>query len=413
VLGAGERGSIFGDLLAELATRAEVVAVAEPRAEHRERFAARHDLPAEAVFETWQEFTAVKRECDAVVVATMDRDHLGPAIASLAHGYDLLLEKPMAASLDECAALAHAQQSGTAIVAVCHSLRYHRGFRKVKELVAAGAIGEVVNVDQLEQIAYFHFAHSYVRGNWGNAGRATPLLLAKSCHDLDYIAWLVDRPCRRVASFGSLTHFTPANAPPGASTRCLDGCAAEPACTYSAVRQYVQADRTAWPARVISVDHSREAHLAAIAEGPYGRCVYRADNDVVDHQVAILEFEGGATATLTVTAFTQGQGRRVRVHGTRGELAFDERTITLRTFADGDVTTIVPAPEPGPHGGGDMRVLAAWLEAIRWRDPELVTTDALASLDTHLIGFAAEQARLQGNVVELGPMRARLGSSNR
>jgi len=291
-------------------------------------------------------------------------------------------------------------------VAVAHSLRYHRGFRRVKELIDGGAIGEVVTVDQLEQIAYFHFAHSYVRGNWGNLGRATPLLLAKSCHDIDYVAWLVGKPCLRASSFGSLVHFTPANAPAGSTARCMDGCAAEASCAYAARRQYVEGDRTAWPASVITTDHSAEAHLAAIATGPYGRCVYQADNDVVDHQVAILEFEGGITATLTVTAFTQGQGRRVRVHGTRGELSFDERTITIRTYLDGAVTTIDAGEEPGPHGGGDARVVATWLEALRRRDPELVPTGVEESLRTHAIGFAAEAGRLEGRVVEVEPFLA-------
>lgn len=411
VLGAGMRGELFGEILAGLPHLARIVAVAEPRAAYRERFAARHGLPESGVYESWQEFAAQARRCDAVVIATMDRDHLGPAIACLERGYDLLLEKPMAVTIDECAAIARAQAGCGALVAVCHSLRYQKGFRTLKRLIDEGRIGRVVTIDQLEQVGFEHYAHSYVRGNWGNAGRATPMLLAKSCHDLDYIAWLVGAPCKRVSSSGSLSYFHAANAPLGAPERCTDGCPHELDCAYSAIKQYVQADRTVWPASVIAPDHSADAHLEALRTGPYGRCVFRADNDVVDHQVVQLEFERGVTATFTMTAFTAEQGRMVRVHGTRGELLFDEQrmTITLRDFGAKLVDTIAVAPEPGAHGGGDNRVLRNWLEALHRRDAGLILTDVGTSLATHAIGFAAEEARLTGQTVDLAEFRRRHG----
>lgn len=403
VVGAGTRGAIFGEILADFPHLARVAAVAEPRDAYREAFAARHGLADGEVFHSWQEFAAAPSACDAVVIATMDRDHVGPALACLARGQHLLLEKPVAESWEGCLDVARAQRRHGPLVAVCHSLRHHVAFARVKALVAAGAVGEVVSIDQLEQIGFEHFAHSYIRGNWGNAGRATPLVLAKSCHDLDYLAWLAGRPCRRVASFGALTHFRAANAPAGAPDRCTAGCPVEPSCTYSAIRQYVQADRACWPAAVISPDHSRAAHLAAIATGPYGRCVYRADNDVVDHQVATLEFDGGLTATFTVTAFTQRGGRRVRVHGTAGDLRFDEDEgrIVLRRFAGHETEIIEPGPERGPHGGGDHRVVRRWLEAIRGGDAGGLLTDVHESVRTHAIGFAAERSRLEGRIVEL------------
>ncbi len=401
VLGAGTRGAIFGEILADHPHLARVVAVAEPREAYRAAFATRHALPADRTFHTWQEFAAQPRLCDAVVIATMDRDHVGPAIACLEHGYPLLLEKPVAPTWEECRDVARAQTRYGPIVAVCHSLRYHKGFAMVKRLVDDGHLGDVVTLDQLEQIGFEHFAHSYIRGNWGNAGRATPMLLAKSCHDLDYLAWLVGQPCRRVASFGSLSHFTAANAPPGAPDRCTAACPVERDCAYSAVKLYVQADRNAWPAAVISADHTREAHLAAISTGPYGRCVYRADNDVVDHQVVTMEFAGNVTATFTVTAFTQCGGRRLRVHGTKADLWFDEETIVIRRFAGHDVETIKPGAEHGPHGGGDHRVVRNWLEAILRDDPSCLLTGLGESLRTHAIGFAAERARHEARVVAL------------
>lgn len=404
IIGAGTRGSVFADIIRDMPHLGTVVAVAEPRHAYRETFAETYGLAPHRVFQTWQEFAAQPRMCDAVVIATMDRDHTGPALACLDKGYDLLLEKPMAPTLEECRDILRAQERSGAIVAVCHSLRYQKGFRLVKELVASGRIGRLMTIDQLEQVGFEHFAHSYIRGNWGNTGRATPLLMAKSCHDLDYIAYLVDKPCLRVASFGALTHFRTENAPAGSAERCVSGCAAEPSCAYSAIKQYVQTDLTRWPAAVISPVHTREAHWWAIQSGPYGRCVYRADNDVVDHQVVLLEFEDAVTATLTVTAFTQGGGRRVRLHGTEGELLFDEQTITVRTFADKNVEVISLGPERGEHGGGDNRVFQSWLSALHQRDPAMITTGVRESLETHTIGFAAELARHERRVVALAEL---------
>lgn len=399
VLGAGYRGWMFGEIVTELAHLGRVVAVAEPRDAYRVKFSQRHNLAPDHVFQTWEDFVARPRLCDAVVLSTMDRDHVDAAVACLEKGYHVLLEKPMAPTLEGCEAIVRAQEESRSIVAVCHSMRYQKGFHKVKELIDGGAIGEIVTIDQLEQVGFEHYAHSYVRGNWGNEERSAPMLLAKSCHDLDYIAYLVDRPCRTVSSFGSLTHFTAGNAPPGAAERCTDGCRVEPSCPYSAIKQYVLSDLEAWPAMIVSPVHTREAHLDAIRTGPYGRCVYRADNDVVDHQIVNLEFEGAITATFTMTAFTQELGRRVRVHGTRGELSYDERTITLKTFADKDVATIAIGPESGEHGGGDKRVVRNWLLALHREDPSMILTGVHESLKTHAIVFATERSRLERRLV--------------
>lgn len=406
ILGAGSRGAMFGDLTQGFARLAAVVAVAEPRDNYRQAFADAHALPADRCFKDWREFVAQPKLCDAVVISTGDRDHVGPALACLEKGYHLFLEKPMATSLSDCQAIAAAQRRAGKLVAVCHSLRYQKGFAKVQAIVSGGRLGRIVSIDHLEQVSFWHQAHSFVRGNWGNEERSTFMLLAKSCHDIDYLAWLAGVPCRRVASAGALSHFRPENAPRGATERCTDGCPAEPTCAYSALKQYVDGKREQWPARVVSLDHSRAAHLEAIRNGPYGRCVYRCDNDVVDHQVVMLDFEGDVTATFTMTAFTQGGGRRLRVHGTEGELAFDEHAIVVRTFADNNVETIQLGAEPGGHGGGDYRIFRAWLDAVHADNPALILTGAQESLRTHTIVFAAEQARREKRVVAIKEMTA-------
>jgi predicted dehydrogenase len=360
------------------------------------------------VFKTWQEFCEKPRMCDAVVISTLDQQHVGPAVACLDKGYDLLLEKPMATTLADCRAIEQAQRRSGKIVSVCHSLRYHKGFRKVKDLVAAGAIGRLITVDQIEQVNYWHQAHSFVRGNFGNEGRTTFMLMAKSCHDIDFLCYLIGEPCLRVSSFGDLTYFKRESAPPNSTERCTDPCPVESTCPYSAIKLYVDADRVHWPAAMCSHDHSREAHFKAIQTGPYGRCVYKCDNDVVDHQVVNLQFARDITATFTMTAFTLDGGRQLRAHGTTGEIHFNETTITLKTFADRNVQTIQIGSEQGSHGGGDARVIEDWLLALHSRDDAGIVANAQESLASHTVVFAAEKSRREKRMVEISEM----GESN-
>jgi len=400
ILGAGDRGASFTAFIRQLPDLAQVVAVADPRPEYRSISG------TQRAFRDWKEFVAQPKFCDAVVIATPDREHVGPAVACLKKGYDVLLEKPMATTLADCRAIEAAQRASGRIVAVCHSLRYHVGFRKVKELIVEGAIGRLITLDLLEQVAFWRYAHSFVRGNWSNEGRSTFMLLAKNCHDIDYLAWLVDRPCQQVSSFGTLTWFRRENAPAKSTERCTDPCPLEPTCPYSALKRYIHTDRTAWPANIVCADHSGPAHLRALRTGPYGRCVWKCDNDVVDHQTVNFLFADDVTATFTMTAFTQHGGRRLHAHGTEAELIFDEDTITIRRFKDHrDLTETIRLREPGLHGGGDARVVTEWLEALHSRDTTRIASNAQESLKSHTIVFAAEKSRLEGRTVSLAEMQ--------
>jgi predicted dehydrogenase len=403
IVGAGSRGFLLADIIARIPQWARIAAVAEPRNEPREAFVQRHRIPENARFTDWRELAERPRLCDAVVIATLDRDHAAPAIALTRLGYHMLLEKPMAPSLEDCKQIAHAQEKAGTITCVCHSLRYNEGFASLKKTVESGRIGRIATIDQLEQVAWWHQAHSFVRGNWGNEGRSTFMLLAKSCHDIDYIAYLAGAPCLRAQSFGNLSYFRSENAPHGSGERCT-ACSVEKTCPYSALRMYVDGARESWPANVVSTDHSRAAHLRAIESGPYGRCVWKCDNDVVDHQVVCLEFEGGITATFTMTGFTQEMGRKIRVHGTEGEISFTEAAMEVRSYADGGTERISFEKESGSHGGGDERIVASFLAAIRQNDARLVTTDARESLRTHSIVFAAEASRRQGRMMDMEEM---------
>jgi len=406
ILGAGGRGALFADLIKQYAYLGKVTAVAEPREAYREAMVKAHDIPRNQVFSSWHEFVARPAMADAVVIATMDQDHVGPAVACMELGYDVLLEKPMATSIEDCRAIEAAQRRTDRLLAVCHSLRYQKGFRKVKELIASGVIGELVTLDQVEQVTYWHQAHSFVRGSWGKEADATFMLMAKSCHDIDYISYLVGRPCLKVSSFGALNYFRRDKAPAGSADRCTDACPLEPTCTYSAIKAYVLSDRLRWPACVPSADHSYEAHLEAIRTGPYGRCVWKCDNDVVDHQTVNMLFEGDVTATFTMTAFSRDHGRMLRAHGTLGELRFDQQAITIKTFADNNVSRIDLGEEGGGHGGGDTRMMLEWLRALVSRDDSQLVANAQESLMTHSIVFAAEKSRREGCTVDLQLFRS-------
>lgn len=413
VLGAGSRGTTYADHLARHPEQGEVVAVAEPDPYRRAEFAHRHSLPADRVFASWQDALAGPRLADAVTVTTQDADHVGPAVMAAEKGYHVLLEKPIAPTEAETRRLVEAVQAAGVLLAVCHVLRYTPHTVALKELLDAGAIGEVMSIEHLEPVGWWHAAHSFVRGNWRNEAASSPMLLAKSCHDLDWLLAVAGRPCRRISSFGSLTHFTRANQPAGAADRCLE-CPShiESVCPYSARRIYlgaVERGETGWPVDVITDDVSREGVLTALAQGPYGRCVYTCDNDVVDHQVVSMEFEGGLTASFTMTAFSTMRGRNTRIFGTHGEITTDSRVITVDDFRTRErrvIDTALGADDgaAGGHGGGDAGLMTAFTAALRRGDASLVPSTAEESLRSHLMVFAAERARRSGTV-EVVPQR--------
>jgi predicted dehydrogenase len=409
VVGAGNRGNAHGDWALANPDRARVVAVSEPREARRGRFAARHGIPAGAAFGGWRELAERGRLADAVLICTQDAMHAEPAVAFAELGYQVLLEKPMATTEADCRRIVEAVERAGVLFAVCHVLRYTPYTALVKRVVDAGRLGQVVSVQHLEPVGFLHQAHSYVRGAWRREDAATFMLMAKSCHDLDWLRYVVGRPIRRVASFGSLTHFRPENRPDGAADRCLD-CAVEPSCPYSAVRFYSRCLERGpgWPLDAV-VDRYTEADLlAALRSGPYGRCVYAGDNDVVDHQVVAMEFDGGPTGTFVMTGFNAGGHRRTRLFGTHGELEGDGETVRVHDFLTGadevlPVRAAGDATAAGGHGGGDWGLMDAFVRAVATGDRSHVLTGPRASLEAHLAVFAAERARREGVVVTVPP----------
>ncbi|AJY73568.1 Gfo/Idh/MocA family protein [Paenibacillus beijingensis] len=403
VLGAGARGArAYAPYALKYPHELEIAAVAEPSDERRTAFAHEYSLPQHRVYSNWQEVLEQERFADAIIVSTQDRMHFEPTMRALEKGYHVLLEKPMSPSPEECIRMAEASKRNDRLLTVCHVLRYSPFWSAIKAMIEDGKIGDVVSVQLNENVGYFHMAHSFVRGNWRNARESSPMILAKSCHDMDILLWLVGQDCTRVSSYGSLFHFHEGNAPEGSTDRCTDGCLVEHECPYSAPRFYLNAgDR--WK-QYITEDLSGEGVIRALKEGPYGRCVYRTDNDVVDHQVVNLEFANGSTATFSMCGFTHDSTRGVQIMGTHGEIRgyMETGEITLHDFVSGDRVTRICSDFGDRHGGGDEGIMRRFLRDIRTYSGQISLTSADVSLQSHLMAFAAEQSRkAAGQSIEL------------
>jgi predicted dehydrogenase len=394
---------VFGRYAAEHPDRMRVVAFAEPNDERRSVFARAHGIAAAQALRDWRELFAAPRRAAAAIVATADDLHTEPALAALRAGYHVLLEKPMALRPEECSSLVETAEAGRRILQIGHVLRYTPFYRAVHRLVVEERrLGAIQSIRMAEHVAHWHFTHSYVRGKWCTTRTAAPLILAKCCHDLDLMSWLVGRRCERVASFGSLVHYRPANAPEGAPSRCTEGCPAEADCLHSAPRFYAR-DRDSWPWSDVALEPAAEARLAALRDGPYGRCVYTADNDVVDRQSVILEFEGGIQGDFLVDGFSARPERTLRVQGTRAELvgSFERGELELRRAGEREVENVSVDTAHGGHGGGDRGLLDHFTDVAARDAPDDVLASGRSALESHLIGFAAERARLESRVVAL------------
>ena len=408
ILGAGSRGSTYAAYARQHPDQLQIVGVAEPRDVYRERLADDYDIPFDNVWYDWREVASRPRFADGVIITTQDAMHAEPAVAFANLGYHILIEKPLAPNADDCRLIVDAAKRNGVIFAVCHVSRYTHYTQQLKAVLDAGRIGEIVSIQHLEPVGYWHQAHSFVRGNWRNEAESSPMLLAKSCHDLDWLRYIIGQPCTHVSSFGSLKHFRPEEKPPGAGDRCLD-CSVEPDCPYSAIKIYlgrVGRGETGWPVNVLTPDVTPETVTEALRTGPYGRCVYHCDNDVVDHQVVNMQFANGATASFTMTAFTSKRARETHIFGTRGELYGNGSKIEIYDFLTETTTTVETGQDSDDsiltgHGGGDYGIMQHFVQALATDDPSHILSGPDETLETHLMVFAAEQARHEGSVVAI------------
>jgi predicted dehydrogenase len=397
LIGAGHRGTIYTDYALVSPGDLKLVAIAEPNKERRNRIKLKHHLPGDNCFGDWKEIFNRPKFADAVIIATPDNLHIQPCLAALDAGYDVLLEKPIAVTEEDCRQILQKAIEANRIVGVCHVLRYSPYFRELKTVIDAGLIGNIISIQHMEPIEQIHMSHSYVRGKWRNSKDATPIVLAKSSHDTDIIRWLVGSPAHDVHCFGNLSWFTNTNAPAGSTERCTDGCKVEHECPYSALQIYLRdkqrlyvfdlpPERSKWDALILDYLKTTD----------YGRCVYRMDNDQPDHLTVNILFENNVTAAFSMEAHVSYEGRRTRIMGSKGDITGDMETFVMTDFRTRKQTSW--SMKTDPHGGGDHNLVRDWVQAVAQQDKTLLTSSIEMSIESHLMAFAAERSRLNRTI---------------
>ena len=412
VIGAGSRGNAYGRFALEFPQELNVVGIAEPDPVRRDLFVAEHRIAPDMVFHDWQSLLASGRaEASAIINCTMDRFHFESTMRMLDMGCDVLLEKPMTPVPEENVRLVQRAEETGRLLQICHVLRYTPFWQALRDVVQSGALGRIVSVTHRENLAYYHMAHSFVRGNWRNQATSGPMILCKCCHDFDILLWILQRSVVHLNSFGSMIHFRPENAPEGATQRCTDGCPAAESCKYEATRIYVR-EGSGWPQNAVSYIPTPEARLEQLKTDWYGRCVYHCDNDVVDHQTVNMELDDGSTVTLVMNGQGDEECRTMRWDGTKATLygKFSSRgdEIRLHHHLTGEVEEVpVMARGSSGHGGGDFGIVRSFVKALNGEADDSITT-ARESLESHLLAFAAEESRLNKTVINMEAFRQRL-----
>jgi len=404
-IGAGGRGTTYSAYTQDHPDQFKIVGVAEPHDVRRERFKLQYNLTDENTLTTWEHVFTRDKWADAVIISTQDNMHYGPAMAAIEKGYDILLEKPISPSEEECFEIARAAEAAGVKVIVCHTMRYSPMFEKIKEILDSGAIGEIVTFAHNENVGDLHYSHSFNRGHWRNTAESSPMILAKSCHDLDILQWLIGKKCVSVSSYGSLKYFNEANKPPDAPPRCTDGCPVD--CPYDTRKLYMDRNHhhMQWFAStaVGFNNPTDEEVLHAMQTGRYGKCVFQCDNDVVDNQVVNMLFEGDTTVMFSMCAFTPDMSRSLKIMGTKGELKAhtSHNDIKVYDFITREEKIYNPDHREGGHGGGDTGIMMSFYEYLCGNADMNKISEAGISAQNHRLCFAAEESRLNSGKVVL------------
>ena len=407
LIGAGDRGMNYTTKMSYVPEKFRVVGIAEPIDDRRNYIKNMHNVPDEMCFTDWRPLLEKGKIADLALICTMDRDHFAPAMKAIELGYDLLLEKPIAPTQEQCKQIAHSAHENGVRVVICTVLRYTPVFNTIKNIIDSGRLGRIMSINHEECVGIVHQSHSFVRGNWGNEERSSNMLLQKSCHDIDILQWLLGKKCKRVQSFGTLSYFTRENAPEGSPEYCIEGCPHSETCPFNAVKLYFDDKDNVWfrGACTKLCHYTDEDVKTSITETLYGKCVFKCDNDVVDHQTVNMLFEDDVTVTFTMNAFNSG-GRFIHIMGTKGELraALDGNSpVSLYYFQDGREETVDACGSneiTGGHGGGDQGIVNAVYDYFTTDYHGINVPDIMESYYNHSIVFAAEKSRKENIVVD-------------
>ena len=411
LIGCGDRGSCYMKYLDDHPEHFRLVAIADPLPEKREYFINKYNVPAEGCYESYTELLSKPKLADIVMICTQDKLHYEPAMMAIDKGYDILLEKPISPDPKECFDIADAAMKKGVKVLVCHVLRYTPFYKAIKKFIDDGKLGKLMNINHVEGVGNVHMSHSFVRGSWRREDESAPMILAKCCHDTDLLQWFAVESCTKIQSFGTRSFFREENAPEGAPSRCLDGCPHKDTCYYYAPALYKLPTAEVQHFKAVVAGHfdpTPEEVDEVLKTSPYGRCVYKCDNDVVDHQVVNMTFGDDIQATLTMSAFNKG-GRVTTFMGTKGELRADMEKNTLEFYCfETRTTTVIYKPEEefdqtiaGGHGGGDLGLMADLYEYVANNNPSISISDISISSMGYLMCFAAELSRETNTVVDM------------
>ena len=398
-IGAGNRTNKYLEYVKQHPDKVKLVGVVELNDVRCHKVAERFGLDASCCYSDYREFFNQPKQADVVMVCTPENMHFEPTMMAIESGYHVLLEKPIAQTLEECLTIGEAARKKGVLVSVCHVLRYHPYFMKIKELVESGELGHIISINHRTSVGVDRAAHGFVRGIWRSERLSNPMLMSKCCHDIDFLLWLTKTPCRKLTSFGSLRWFKAKNAPEGSAERCID-CGVESTCPFSAVDLYQV--RRDWIANFDvpkgkTIDDVIEEQLR---EGMYGRCVYHCDNDVVDHQIVSMEMESEVTINFSMDIFTLEDCRETHISLTEGEIDGDENRLRVRRFRGAEETVYDfsgLAHQPF-HAGADLAIIADFIDAIRTGRRDLVTSIE-CSVESHRISFEAERSRKEQRTI--------------
>jgi predicted dehydrogenase len=398
IIGLGGRGNVYAQFIKNNPDLYELVSITDTNPTKHQYAQTEYNLRPEQCFGSIEEFMKSEKMADIVAICTQDRDHRYHSVLCMDKGYDLLLEKPISNILEDCLYLEEYAVKKNVKVIICHVLRYTSFYTAIKNMIEKGQLGEIISIQASENVGYWHQAHSFVRGPWHKESDSSPMILAKCCHDLDIISWLIGKKCTTVSSFGSLKHFNIANAPANSGERCAS-CKIAQECVYNAKNIYM--DRMWWAGHFVDGEITEASLVEGLATSDYGRCVYRMDNDVVDHQVVNINFEGDTTAQLTMTAFSAHIYRDIKIWGTKAELSghMEDKWINITPFGKEPEMLKLDEFETdfSNHGGGDnnlMRDLHKFYNGEKIEKLSLISE----SVESHKMAFAAETSRVQNGI---------------
>ena len=403
LIGAGNRGQgTFGKYALDMPHRAQFTAVVEPDQAKREFFATKHKIAPERCFSNYNDFfKADLKDIQGVIIATLEDERIPPVLKAMEHSYHILVEKPLCTRPDELIRLYDAAKDYAGILIVCHQMRLAPFPRMIKRLLDSGRYGDIVYIQHSENLSYSHMAHSFVRGFF-NSERLTPMLLAKSCHDMDLLTYMINKSARKVASFGSLTYFNKAHCPEGAPQFCLEGCKHYHTCPYHVLKLYFEDDSDPAFLRQMGVVRDKDHLRELLMKNRFGKCVFQTDNDVVDNQTVQIEFEDNIHVSFTMCGHNGVERRITKISMTNGEIEYDSSTreIRVHSFEPLYKETMV-LDSRGGHGGGDRAIMDNFIDAIETGDKSILLTPIQKSLEGHLLVFAAEESRKTSQVVDV------------